>query len=64
MEAKRNFYDLNEIWSEVLDKRVSKSYIYVLAREGRLPTVRFGRKILVPAEAVAKLLGEGIRTND
>lgn len=60
MEVKRNFYDLNEVW-EILDRKVSKSYVYVLAKEGKFDTKRFGRKILVPVAAVEKLVAEGIK---
>ncbi len=60
MDEKRNFYDLNEVW-EVLDKKVSKSYVYVLAKKGKFETRMFGRKILVPAAAVEKLLAEGVK---
>lgn len=61
MDLKRNFYDLNEVWSEVLNKKVSRSYVYILAKEGKFQTVKFGRKILVPASAVTKLLSEGVK---
>lgn len=35
---------------------VSRAYAYQLANDGTLPTVRLGRRILVPAEAIARLL--------
>lgn len=60
MEVKRNFYDLEEIRDLVFNGKISKSYIYVMAKEGKLDVVRFGRKILVPASAVTKLLAEGV----
>ena len=35
---------------------VSKSYLYQLAKEGRLPVVRLGRRVLVPVESLQGLL--------
>lgn len=35
---------------------VSRSLAYEAAREGKLPTVRISRRILVPKEALFKLL--------
>lgn len=35
---------------------VSRAYAYQLASDGTLPTVRLGRRILVPVEAMARLL--------
>lgn len=61
MERKRNFFDLEEVRNSVFDGKISKSYIYVLAKEGKLETIRIGRKILVPASVVDKLLTEGVK---
>lgn len=60
MDEKRNFYDLNEIWEMVLNKKVSKSYVYAMAKSGKFEVRRFGRKILVPVAAAKKLINEGI----
>lgn len=35
---------------------VSKSYAYQLAKDGRLPVVRLGRRVLVPVEPLRVLL--------
>ena len=35
---------------------VSKSYAYQLAKDGRLPVVRLGRRVLVPVESLQDLL--------
>jgi hypothetical protein len=57
MEQKRNFFDLEELRKDVFDEKISKSYLYALAKEKKFETIRIGRKILVPAAAVDKLLG-------
>lgn len=61
MEAKRNFYDLEEVRNIVFDGKISKSFIYSMAQKGDLETIRLGRKILVRAEVVNKLIMEGTR---
>jgi len=38
---------------------LSRGLAYQLAREGKLPTVRFGRRLLVPKKALEKLLEAG-----
>lgn len=38
---------------------LSRATAYALARSGQLPTVRFGRRILVPKAALERLLAEG-----
>ena len=39
--------------------QVSRTVIYELARAGRLPTVRVGRRRRVPLAALEQLLAEG-----
>jgi excisionase family DNA binding protein len=38
---------------------VGKNAIYEAARRGQIPTVRIGRRILVPRAALDRLLSEG-----
>jgi len=61
LEKKRNFYDLEEIRNLVFDGKISKSYIYVMIKEGKIDVRRFGKKILIPVASVEKLLAEGIK---
>jgi excisionase family DNA binding protein len=37
---------------------ISRSSAYECAKQGNIPTVRFGRRIVVPRRAVLELLGE------
>jgi len=60
MEAKRNFYDLEDL-RKALDGRISKSYLYVLIKQNKIEVRRFGKKILIPSNIVEKLLAEGIK---
>lgn len=39
---------------------ISRNLGYEMARTGRLPTVRFGRRWLVPRQALYKLLEEAV----
>jgi hypothetical protein len=61
LEAKRNFFDLEEVRNEVFSGKISKSFMYVLAKNGRIKTVRIGKKMLVPASEAARLLTEGVK---
>ena len=38
--------------------RISRNLAYQLAREGSLPTIRLGRRILVPRQALERMLSE------
>lgn len=60
METKRNFYDFKEL-IDIFDGKVSKSYLYILAKKGKFKTVRIGNKILISADEVLKLTQEGVR---
>lgn len=37
---------------------LSRSFTYELAASGRLPTIRFGRKLVVPRKALDELLAD------
>ena len=39
---------------------VGRGLAYSMAREGKLPTIRFGRRLLVPRRALYRLLDESI----
>lgn len=39
-----------------IELRISRAYAYQLAREGTLPVVHFGRRVVVPARALDALL--------
>ena len=38
--------------------RISRGLAYSLAREGKLPTLRLGRRLLVPRKALEDLLSQ------
>jgi len=43
---------------------VGRSTAYTLARNGQLPTLRLGRKFLVPTATLRRMLGEMDRTTN
>jgi excisionase family DNA binding protein len=44
---------------------ISRGLAYQAARDGDLPTIRLGRRLLVPRHALERMLGvEGLRDND
>ena len=42
---------------------VSRGLAYQAARDGSLPTVRIGRRLIVPRAALERMLGESPSTN-
>lgn len=42
--------------------KLSKSMVYLLCQQGKLPTVRFGKSVRVPGPALEAWLREQIRT--
>ena len=38
------------------DGRVSRNFVYERIREGAIPSVRIGRKILIPSDALDRLM--------
>lgn len=43
---------------------ISRGLAYDMARIGKIPTIRFGRRLLVPRRALEHLLGESVITED
>jgi len=39
---------------------ISRGLAYEMARIGKIPTIRFGRRLLVPRRALERLLGESV----
>ena len=39
---------------------ISKNFAYQLVREGKLPSIRFGKRILIPRAALEKILEKGV----
>lgn len=39
--------------------RISRNMAYTLAREGKLPVIRFGRRMIVPRKGLNELLSKG-----
>ena len=56
MTASKNFYDLDELRKDVFQNKVSKAHIYNQVASGDIPSAKIGRRILVPAWWVNKLL--------
>ena len=38
---------------------ISRNFAYQLVKEGKLPSIRFGKRILIPRVALEKMLGRG-----
>ena len=38
---------------------ISRNFAYQLVREGKLPSIRFGKRILIPIAALTKMVEEG-----
>jgi len=55
VDAKRNFYSLEELRTIIFDQKISKAAIYMAAKKGDIPTINVGRRILVPAEYVTRI---------
>lgn len=55
-EMEKNFYDMEEIRQNVFNCKLSKAYLYLMVKEGKIQTRRFGKKILVPASEVERLM--------
>ena len=39
---------------------ISRNFAYQLVREGKLPSIRFGKRILIPIAALERMLEKGI----
>ena len=39
---------------------ISRNFAYQLVREGKLPSIRFGKRILIPRVALEKMLERGV----
>ena len=39
---------------------ISRNFAYQLVREGKLPSIRFGKRILIPRVALEKMLEMGV----
>ena len=39
---------------------LSRNFTYQLVREGKLPSIRFGKRILIPRIALEKMLEKGV----
>jgi len=39
---------------------ISRNFAYQLVREGKLPSIRFGKRILIPKVALEKMLEKGV----
>jgi excisionase family DNA binding protein len=61
MGKSQNFFDLEEIRNEVFSGKISKAYVYQLAKKGKIKTVRVGKRILVSASEAERLLTEGVQ---
>ncbi|MEG6586705.1 hypothetical protein [Dendrosporobacter sp. 1207_IL3150] len=61
METKRQVYDLSEVRELVFNGKISKAYLYALVKEEKINVLRFGKRILVPASSIEKMLSEGVK---
>ena len=42
---------------------ISRALAYEMARRGKLPTLRFGRRLVVPKKAIENMLGSAEKNN-
>lgn len=56
----KSFFDLKELQDDIFSGLISRAYIYALVRNGKIRTVRIGKRILVPAAEVDRIVKEGI----
>lgn len=43
---------------------IGRSLAYVMANDGRLPTIRFGRRLMVSVPALERMMAEAGQTQD
>ena len=43
---------------------LSRNFAYELVKQGQLPVIRFGKRLLIPRVALEKRLEEGIMVNN
>lgn len=43
---------------------ISRNFAYELVKQGQLPVIRFGKRLLIPRVALEKRLEEGIMVNN
>jgi excisionase family DNA binding protein len=55
-QTERLVYTMKEV-QEIL--RVSKNHVYLMAKTGAIPTLRLGKKIVVPRRRLEQLLEGG-----
>lgn len=53
---KTNYYTIEDIYNDVYNRRLSKTTIHKLCRNGTIPSVRLVRKFLIPAWWVSEQL--------
>ncbi len=58
MIENKKFYDLDELEKEVFQGKISRTLIYKMCKRGDIPTISIGKRLLVPAWWVNKLINE------
>jgi excisionase family DNA binding protein len=43
---------------------ISRNFGYELVKQGQLPVIRFGKRLLIPRVALERMLEEGLMTNN
>ena len=56
----KNFYDINELYDSVFQKKITKPHLYKLVARGDIPSRKFGARILIPAYWVRQITGDQI----
>lgn len=56
-EHERNFYDVAE-FCRMMDGLISRPFAYKLMAAGEIPTIKMGRRLLIPAWYVSQLIAQ------
>lgn len=48
-ESKQNYYTVQQVYDVVFQKTLSKTTIHQMIKRGKIPSVQFCRKTLIPA---------------
>ncbi|WP_196600382.1 hypothetical protein [Pectinatus frisingensis] len=57
-EKKVNFYTVNQVYDKVFQGTLSKTTIHHMIKQGKIPSVEFVRKKLIPAYWVEKCIAK------
>lgn len=57
-ETRRNTLTFSEVWEQIFEKSISKDKLYAECRQGRIPHLRIGSKLLFRRNTIESWLNE------